>query len=112
MRKPSNYTRHLVGLILALAGLLSGATLMLEPAGGASGQAPGPSWGPTCSLNVGRSGHTATLLPNGQVLVAGGCSPPSQIPFCQALSSAELYDPATGTWRATGALNSIRSGHT
>src|SRR5262245_16570844 len=35
MRKPSNYTRHLVGLILALAGLLSGATLMLEPAGGA-----------------------------------------------------------------------------
>ena len=37
-------------------------------------------------------GHTATLLPNGKVLVAGG----SIQWLC--LSSAELYDPASGTW--------------
>ena|SRR5215475_7611810 len=72
MRKPRNYTRHLVCLILALAGLLSATTLMPEPEGRASAQAPGPSWSLTGSLNVGRYEHTATLLPNGQVLVAGG----------------------------------------
>jgi len=107
MRKPSNYTGQRVGLILALAGLLSAATLVPEPAGRASAQAPGPRWSLTGSLNVGRSEHTATLLPNGQVLVAGGFGPPNQV-----LSSAELYDPATGTWRATGALNKTRGAHT
>ena len=42
--------------------------------------------------------HTATLLPNGKVLVAGGYNGSA------VLSSAELYDPATGTWTATGSL--------
>src|SRR5205823_6195903 len=56
-----------------------------------------PSWVPTGSLFTARSRHTATLLPNGKVLVAGGNNGP-------ALSSAELYDPATGTWAATGSL--------
>ena len=44
--------------------------------------------------------NTATLLPNGKVLVAGGA--PCRHP------SAELYDPATGTWAATGTLASAR----
>ena len=39
------------------------------------------------------AGHTATLLPNGQVLVAGGAT---------NTGIAELYDPATGTWTTTG----------
>ena len=51
--------------------------------------------------------HTATLLPNGKVLVAGGC-----IMAVDDLSSAELYDPATGTWTATGSLGTARYGHT
>ena len=47
------------------------------------------TWTPTGSLNTARTNHTATLLPNGRVLVAGGLG-------SGALASAELYDPATG----------------
>jgi Kelch motif len=43
------------------------------------------------------------LLPNGKVLVAGG----SDFNF-NPLASAELYDPASGTWTATGSLNTAR----
>ena len=50
--------------------------------------------------------HTATLLPNGKVLVAGGDA------VAQPLASAELYDPASGTWTPTGSLNTARSEHT
>ena len=49
-----------------------------------------------------RAYHTATLLPNGQVLVAGGYNG-----SC-LLASAELYDPATGTWTATGSMATAR----
>ena len=51
-------------------------------------------------------GHTATLLPNGKVLVAGGKEGTT------VLSSAELYDPATGSWAATGSLTYERYKHT
>ena len=43
--------------------------------------------------------HTATLLPNGKVLVAGGLDR-----SVNPSASAELYDPATVTWTATGNL--------
>ncbi len=48
--------------------------------------------------------HTATLLPNGMVLVAGGHDGPTFTPS-DLLSSAELYDPASGSWTVTGSLN-------
>ncbi len=51
--------------------------------------------------------HTATLLPNGKVLVAGGFNGGFTI-----LTSAELYDPASGSWTATGSLNTARAYHT
>jgi len=61
------------------------------------------SWVTTGSLNTGRYNHTATLLPSGQVLVAGGIlSGPS----------AELYDPVSGTWVTTGSLATGRDEHT
>jgi len=54
-----------------------------------------------------RSSHSATLLPNGQVLIAGGMRRNQDF-----YRSAELYDPATGKFRTTGAMNIARVGHT
>src|SRR5215470_17263352 len=65
------------------------------------------SFGNTGSLTTARYRHTTTLLPNGQVLVAGG-----EGSGISALSSAELYDPASGTWSATGSLTTARYIHT
>ena len=64
------------------------------------------TWSATGSMATARHDHTATLLPNGKVLVAGGQQPSS------ILASAELYDPATGTWSATGSMASPAPCHT
>ena len=65
----------------------------------------------TCSYSgsmiTSRYYHTATLLPNGMVLVTGGVNANSN-----ALSSCELYNPSTGTWRSTGSMASSRKYHT
>jgi len=67
------------------------------------------TWTQTGSMSTGRYLHTATLLPNGQVLVAGGGNG-TGIGSLLSLSSAELYHPATGTWTATGSMNFPRFG--
>jgi len=68
------------------------------------------TWTRTGSLNVARQGgHTATLLSDGKVLVAGGATRNGRTVY---LSSAELYDPATERWTMTGPMNVIRHGHT
>jgi hypothetical protein len=54
-----------------------------------------------------RTEHTATLLPSGKVLVAGG-----EITFKFVSPSAELYDPQTDTWSAAEMMARGRSGHT
>ena len=68
------------------------------------------TWTDTGSMTSPRTGHTATLLPNGKVLVTGGYLMDS-IGY-HSLASAELYDPATGIWTATGSFSHERSGHT
>jgi hypothetical protein len=67
------------------------------------------AWTLTGSMNAGREWHTATLLLNGKVLVTGGGS--SNV-FGSALASAELFDPATGSWTITGSLTTARMSHT
>ena len=56
----------------------------------------------TGSMNVARMDHTATLLSNGEVLVAGGVI---------SGASAELYNPSTGTWSFTGSMTTARFNH-
>ena len=67
------------------------------------------TWTTTGNLLQARFGHTATLLPDGTVLVAGGYSGNPEV---SALASAELYNPSSDTWTATGTMNAIRGGHT
>jgi len=65
----------------------------------------------TGAMTTGRYQFTATLLSNGQVLVAAGCYTSGGNP-CQLLGSAEIYDPAAGTFTATGSLIASRADHT
>lgn len=60
---------------------------------------------PAASMTARRAFHTSTLLQNGKVLIAGGYDGAS-------LASAELYDPATGTFTATGSMSAPRDSHT
>jgi hypothetical protein len=67
------------------------------------------TWTPTGSMLTGRYRHTATLLPDGKVLVAGGNIDSSGVVGIDCcLATAELYDPANGTWTATGSMNAPR----
>jgi len=70
--------------------------------------AQGGMFVPTGGMSSARSNHTATLLSNGKVLIAGGYN------CCTAttLASAELYDPAAGTFTPTGSMNIGRNNHT
>jgi hypothetical protein len=64
-------------------------------------------WTVTGSMSVGRTPFTATLLQNGEVLVAGGTGYTAT-----CFASAEIYDPSTGSWTATGSMTQPRCLHT
>ena len=54
-------------------------------------------------MSTARQRHQAVLLPNGQVLVAGGENASG------TLASTELYNPSTGTWTPTGSMITPRT---
>src|SRR5690349_10899621 len=61
---------------------------------------------PTGQMLEPRSGHSATLLRSGKVLIAGGMRRNQDF-----YRSAELYDPAIGKFQAAGEMNERRVGH-
>ena len=67
---------------------------------------PAGSVSPASPMREPRSGHTATLLQDGKVLIAGGMRRNQDF-----YSSAELFDPASGKFQATGGMTIARVGH-
>src|ERR1035437_6497794 len=58
-------------------------------------------------MGIARDGHTATLLNSGLVLITGGREGNGP-----TYASAELYNPISGTFSATGSMAHVRSAHT
>ena len=63
------------------------------------------TWLATGNMTATRAEHTATLLPDGRVLVVAGRG------VTTYRTSAEIFDPQTGTWTATSAITQPRAGH-
>lgn len=94
------------GLVLVAGGTHNGVAVgtaeLYNPASG--------TWTITGNLKTGRWAHTATLLPSGQVLIAGG-DDGAQLNGGTTLTTAELYNPITGSWTLTGSMNSPHANH-
>jgi Kelch motif/Galactose oxidase, central domain len=67
-------------------------------------------WSAAASMRTPRSFHTATLLPDGRVLIVGGVEATSDM-LGKVLASAELYDPALDAWSLTAPLSAGRAKH-
>lgn len=63
----------------------------------------------TGNMTSTREEHIAVLLANGNVLVSGGNL--KTLNNTTPLASAEIYNPVTGTWAATGSMSNARAGH-
>lgn len=94
-------TLHVTLACMSLLGLLVMSPLQGTRATGSSG-----AWSFTGSMSIDRYYHTATLLINGKVLVAGG------IDDGRITNTAELYDQSSGTWSLTASMNVARYGDT
>ncbi len=66
----------------------------------------------TGAMGTARFGHTATLLPNGKVLITGGFASAQVNQQATSLASSEVYDPLTGTFSPAGNMIVARGGHT
>ncbi len=88
------------GEVLVVGGTNSTSAELYNPAKG--------KWTLTGNANIARDLDAAVLLPNGEVLVAGGYDLNAPCCGAPALTSAELYNPSTGTWAATGSMTTGR----
>ncbi len=105
MKKAPLRTRFAAVWVIGLGAFLPGLLvvgLLIHPAFQALA-ASSETFALTGSLNTARYQHTATLLPDGEVLVTGGLDVNGN-----PLASAELYNPATGKWSVTGGISEAR----
>jgi hypothetical protein len=68
--------------------------------------------GAVSTMGTARWKHTATLLPNGKVLIVGGLSRVANALMPVSLSSTEIYDPSSNSWSPSGVLAVARASHT
>jgi hypothetical protein len=95
--------------------LVDGKVLVVSPSG--RGDMFDPicnAWTQTGSMAQGSKNHTAVLIAGGSVLIVGGSDPISVYGFPPAntFSRAEIFDPVTQLWSATGSLSQPRVEHT
>jgi len=95
---------HVIVISLADTSVSASATISVTTAS--------VSFFPTGSLQTARGFHTATLLNNGQVLVAGGANKASDPNCVGGIVSAELYDANAVASTPTGSLAAPRYDHT
>ncbi|MEU1284468.1 kelch repeat-containing protein [Kitasatospora sp. NPDC005856] len=109
-RRLHTVTRLDDGRVL-IAGGTSGASPLSPGLAGAELYDPADgSWKTAADMREARWGHSAVLLADKRVLVAGGVAVRSG-DSVKALRSAEIYDPATDTWTDAGPMTDARTGH-
>jgi N-acetylneuraminic acid mutarotase len=110
-RRLHTMTKLADGRVLAVGGIAGPPST--PAAGVASAEIFDPAagaWTPTGSMREARFAHSASLLPDGKVLVAGGNAVRSA-QSNRALRTCEIFDPATGQWTPAAPLNDARFGH-
>lgn len=101
--------RSTVRIVLSLA-LTAGFLGAPTPAGaGTPAPADAPSFSPVGSMASARFRHTATLLGNGKILIAGGGP---NYPQFTTWNTAEVFDPARGTFTSLPPMTTARQFHT
>jgi galactose oxidase-like protein/Big-like domain-containing protein len=70
-----------------------------------------PAWVQVGSMSFIRSFHSATLLPDGNVLVTGGGADTAPADLANAVLPAEVWSPATGAWTTLAAMHAPRLYH-
>ena len=69
-------------------------------------------WTEVTPMTQPRSQETATVMPEGDVLVTGGVNQINDGPFADSVNTTEIYDPGTNSWRALAPMAIARDGHT
>lgn len=96
------------GVLVAAGAMVAAVVAIAAPTGASADAAAGPTttnagaWSATGSMATPRASQASTLLADGRVLVAGGHADAN--PRGPILSSAELYNPTTGTWQAAASM--------
>jgi hypothetical protein len=105
-------TRLLDGRVLVVGGRDSTCSILCPSRVWASAEIFDPRTGAftdTGSMALARHNHTATLLPDGRVLIAGGTTP--DLPYTDIADSVEIYDPATSRFTPGGRMLKRRTEH-
>ena len=100
---PANTTNYTLTVTDALGNQANATTQVLLRAHG--------SYAATGPIGTPRKHHTATLLQDGTVLLAGGIPVDDATPSITVLNEAERYNPVTGAFTPVGTMTQARTGH-